>query len=59
MRNPISSEGEAYRCLWVIVGCAMAIVVAAAINTWFGVAVAVIALVVVVLWFRSKPRSEA
>ena len=57
MRNPLSSEAEAYRFLWIIVGGTAVIVAAALINKWLGVAVAVIAFVAIVLWFRSKPRS--
>ena len=51
MRNPLGSEAEAYRFLWIVVGGAIAIVVAAVINTWFGVAVAVIAFAALARWF--------
>jgi hypothetical protein len=50
VRNPLGSEAEAFRFLWIVVGGALAIVVAAAINTWVGVAVAVIALVALCRW---------
>jgi Flp pilus assembly protein TadB len=50
VRNPLGSEAEAFRFLWIVVGGALAIVVAAAINTWVGVAVAVIAFVALCRW---------
>ena len=55
MRNPLRSEGEAYRLLWVVVACAAAIIVAAYINTWFGVAVAVIAFAALGWWLTHEP----
>jgi hypothetical protein len=55
MRNPLRSEGEAYRLLWIIVGCAAAIIVAAYINTWLGVAVAVIAFAALGWWLMHEP----
>jgi hypothetical protein len=55
MRNPLRSEGEAYRLLWVVVACAAAIIVAAYINTWLGVAVAVIAFVALGWWLMHEP----
>ena len=54
MRNPLGSEAEAYRFLWIVVGGFIAIVIAAVINTWAGVAVAVIAFAALARWlFRS------
>ena len=55
MRNPLRSEGEMYRFLWIVVGGAAVIVVAAAINTWAGIAVAVIAFVALGWWFFAEP----
>ena len=43
MRNPLRSEAEAYRFLGVVIVGAAVIIGAAFINTWVGVAVAVIA----------------
>ena len=43
MRNPLRSEAEAYRFLGVVIVGAAVIIGAAFINTWLGVAVAVIA----------------
>ena len=51
MRNPLSSEAEAYRFLWIIIGGAAVIVAAALINKWLGVGVAVIAFAALVRWF--------
>ena len=51
MRNPLGSEAEAYRFLWIVVGGAAVIVVAAMINTWLGIAAAVIAFAALVRWF--------
>jgi hypothetical protein len=55
MRNPLRSEGEAYRLLWVVVAGAAAIIVAAYINTWLGVAVAVIAFAALGWWLMHEP----
>jgi len=55
MRNPLRSEGEAYRLLWIVVGGAAVIVVAAFINTWLGVAVAVIAFGALGWWLMHEP----
>ena len=55
MRNPLRSEGEAYRLLWIVVAGAAAIIVAAFINTWLGVAVAVIAFAALGWWLMHEP----
>jgi hypothetical protein len=55
MRNPLRSEAEAYRFLWIVVGGAAVIVVGAAINTWLGIAVAVVAFVALGWWFFKVP----
>ena len=55
MRNPLGSEGEAYRFLWIVVGGAIVIVVAAVINKWVGVAAAVIAFAALGRWFFTEP----
>jgi hypothetical protein len=55
MRNPLRSEGEAYRLLWIVVAGAAAIIVAAYINTWLGVAVAVIAFGALTWWLMHEP----
>ena len=55
MRNPLRSEGEAYRLLWIVVGGAAVIIAAAFINTWLGVAVAVIAFGALGWWLMNEP----
>jgi hypothetical protein len=55
MRNPLRSEAEAYRLLWIVIAGAAAIIVAAFINTWLGVAVAVIAFAGLGWWLMHEP----
>ena len=55
MRNPLRSEAEAYRFLWVVIGGAAVIIVAAFINTWLGVAVAVIVFAALGWWLMHEP----
>ena len=55
MRNPLRSEAEAYRFLWIVVGGAVVIIVAAFINMWLGVAVAVIAFAWLGWWLLKEP----
>lgn len=58
MRNPLRSEAEAFRFLVVIIVAAVVIAVASWINTWVGVAAAVVAVGAVVVWLR-RPSPEA
>lgn len=55
MRNPLRSEGEMYRFLWIVVIGFAVIVVAAVINKWAGVAAAVIAFAALGWWFFHEP----
>lgn len=55
MRNPLRSEAEAYRLLWIVIAGAAVIIVAAFINTWLGVAVAVIAFAALGWWLMKEP----
>ncbi len=55
MRNPLRSEAEAFRFLVVVIIGAAAIVVAAFINTWAGVAVAVLVFVGLGWWLMREP----
>jgi len=55
MRNPLRSEAEAYRFLGVVIVGAALIIVAAFINTWLGVAVAVLAFAGLAWWLRQEP----
>ena len=54
-RNPLRSEGEAFRFLGVVIVAALVIAGAAWVNTWLGVAVAVIAVTGVVWWLVQEP----
>lgn len=51
MRNPLRSEAEAFRFVWLTIGYFALIVIGAAINSWVGVAVFVVESVAVVWWF--------
>ena len=55
MRNPLRSEGEAYRFLWIVVLGAAVIVAASLANTWAGVAVAVLAFAGLGRWLWGDP----
>jgi hypothetical protein len=55
MRNPLRSEGEAFRFLIVVIGAAIVIVIAAVINTWLGVAAAILAVGGIVWWLMQEP----
>jgi hypothetical protein len=55
MRNPLRSEAEAYRFLGVVVVGAAVIIGAAFINTWLGVAVAVVAFAALTRWLMQEP----
>jgi hypothetical protein len=55
MRNPLRSEDEAYRFLGVVIVGAAAIIAAAYINKWLGVAVAVIAFAALGRWLMHEP----
>ena len=55
MRNPLRSEAEAYRFLGVVIVGAAVIIGAAFINTWVGVAVAVIAFLALTRWLVQEP----
>jgi len=55
VRNPLRSEAEAYRFLGVVIVGAVVIIVGAYINTWLGVAVAVIVFVGLGWWLKQEP----
>jgi hypothetical protein len=55
MRNPLRSEAEAFRFLVAVIVGALVIVGAAYLNTWLGVAVAVIAVAGILWWLRQEP----
>jgi hypothetical protein len=55
VRNPLRSEGEAFRFLIAVIVAAVVIIVAAFINTWLGVAAAVVAVTALVWWLMQEP----
>jgi predicted membrane channel-forming protein YqfA (hemolysin III family) len=55
MRNPLRSEAEAFRFLLVVIAGAAVIVVCSTLNTWLGVAGAVVVLAGIAWWIRG-PR---
>jgi hypothetical protein len=55
MRNPLRSEAEAYRFLGVVIVGAAVIIGAAFINTWAGVAVAVLVFAALGRWLMQEP----
>ena len=50
--NPLRSEAEAFRFLGVVIVGALVIVAAAYVNTWVGVAAAVVVIAAGVRWIR-------
>ena len=55
MRNPLRSEAEAYRFLGVVIVGAAVIIAGAYINTWVGVAAAVLVFVAIGWWLAHEP----
>jgi len=55
MRNPLRSEAEAFRFLLAVIVGAVVIVGAAYVNTWLGVAAAVVAVGGIVWWLKQEP----
>ena len=59
MQNPLRSEDEAFRFLIVVIGGAAVIVAASYINTWLGVAAAVVVVGGVARWYWRQPSPKA
>jgi hypothetical protein len=55
MRNPLRSESEAFRFLLVVIVGALVIVGASYLNTWLGVAAAVLVVAGIVWWLMQEP----
>ena len=55
MRNPLRSEAEAFRFLVVVIVGAVVVVAAAYVNTWAGVAAAVLVTAGVGAWLLRAP----
>ena len=58
MRNPLRTEAEAFRLLVVVVIGAAIIGVAAYLNTWVGVAAAVLVVGGICAWLLGGPQTE-
>ena len=59
MRNPVRSEADAFRFLVVVIGGAIVIIAAAYLNTWVGVAAAVLVIGGVSAWVMRAPLYTA
>ena len=59
MRNPLRSEAEAFRFLIAVIIAALVIAGAAYLNTWLGVAAAVLAVAGIVWWLLQEPVPSA
>jgi hypothetical protein len=55
MRNPLRSEAESFRFLIAVIVAALVIVGAAYLNTWLGVAAALVAVAGLVWWLMQEP----
>jgi hypothetical protein len=55
MRNPFRSEGEMFRMVVAVVVAVVLIILGAWINTWVGVAIAVIAVAALLWWLMQEP----
>jgi hypothetical protein len=54
MRNPLRSESEAFRFLLVVIVGALVIVAGATVNTWLGVAAAVVVVAGIIWWLMRE-----
>ena len=59
MRNPLRREAEAFRFLVAVIIAALVIAGAAYLNTWLGVAAAVLAVAGIAWWLRQDPLPGA
>lgn len=59
MHNPLRSEAEAFRFLVVVIVGAVVVVAAAYVNTWVGVAAAVLVIGAVGAWLLRAPHTTA
>ncbi len=55
IRNPLRSEAESFRFLVVVIVGALVVVGAAYVNTWLGVAAAIVAVAGIVWWLKQEP----
>jgi len=59
MRNPIRSEADAFRFLWVTIGYFALIVIGSLIGAWVGLAVFVVLTAGVLWWILRRGQGEA
>jgi GABA permease len=59
MRNPIRSEAEAFRFVWVTIGYFALIVIGSLIDVWVGLAVFVVLTAGALWWVLSRGQREA
>jgi hypothetical protein len=55
LRNPLRSEAEAFRFLIAVIIGALVIVGAAYLNTWLGLAAAIVAVAGIIWWLMQEP----
>jgi hypothetical protein len=58
MRNPVRSEADAFRFVWLTIGYFALIVIASAINVWVGVGVFVVLTAGGVYWLLGRRAGE-
>jgi hypothetical protein len=58
VKNPFRSEADAFRFVWIVIGYCALIVIAAAIDTWLGLAVFVVLTAVAVWWLFFRNDGE-
>ena len=59
MRNPLRSEAEAFNFLVIVLGGAVLVGAAAYLDTWVGVAAALLVIAAIAIWLRGGHRIPA
>jgi GABA permease len=59
MRNPLRSEADAFRFVWVTIGYFALIVIGSVINVWLGVAVFAVLTAAALWWVLTRRGGEA
>jgi hypothetical protein len=54
MKNPIRSEAEAFRLVWLVIGYCALIVLASLVSRWVGLAVFIVLTLAVVWWLATR-----
>ena len=58
MANPLRTEQDAFRFVWITIGCAALIVAGSFINKWLGLAVAIVIVAGVTWWLMRRRAAE-